>query len=315
MTIGFAIVGLSSAAVRLRPGPQPADRAARHRRLRLGDVHRRPRSRCCCASRRRTSAASPRAAFQGGFLLGGITGPFLGAPLVLWSLRAPFFFYAATLAVAGVVAIMFLQESRLPARSADEAAPSEAIAAREPMSFAQRVAPPRLPHGAGQRVRQRLGPVRHPHAAAAAVRHRRARRAERSGSASASASAPSCSSSRSARPGTSSDTRGRKPTAADRRGALARRRARARRRSRSCRSTSSRWSCSASARRASARRRRPSSATSPAGARGTSASAYQQFGDAANITAPLVLGFLSTEFTLRGRVPRQRRRHRVRPRF
>src|SRR6478609_7316234 len=77
------------------------------------------------------------AAFQGGFLLGGVTGPFLGAPLVLWSLRAPFFFYAATLAVAGVVAIMFLKESRLPARSDEEAAASKAIAAREPMSFAK----------------------------------------------------------------------------------------------------------------------------------------------------------------------------------
>src|SRR6478609_9166415 len=75
------------------------------------------------------------AAFQGGFLLGGVTGPFLGAPLVLWSLRAPFFFYAATLAVAGVVAIMFLKESRLPKRSAEEAAATKMIAAREPMAF------------------------------------------------------------------------------------------------------------------------------------------------------------------------------------
>ena len=33
------------------------------------------------------------------------------------------------------------------------------------------------------------------------------------------------------------------------------------------------------------------------GRAGTSASAYQQFGDAANITAPLVLGYLSTDFT------------------
>lgn len=77
------------------------------------------------------------AAFQGGFLLGGITGPFLGAPLVLWSLRAPFFFYAGTLVLAGVVAMMFLHESRLPARPPLSAAERDALAARKPMSFAR----------------------------------------------------------------------------------------------------------------------------------------------------------------------------------
>src|SRR6478609_2909874 len=76
------------------------------------------------------------AAFQGGFLLGGITGPFLGAPLVLWSLRAPFFFYAVTLLVAGIVAMMFLHESRLPARppQTDEER-ADALIARKPMTF------------------------------------------------------------------------------------------------------------------------------------------------------------------------------------
>lgn len=78
------------------------------------------------------------AAFQGGFLLGGITGPFLGAPLVLWSLRAPFFFYAATLLVAGIVAMTFLHEARLPKRppmTNEERA--DALTASKPMSFAQ----------------------------------------------------------------------------------------------------------------------------------------------------------------------------------
>ena len=39
--------------------------------------------------------------FSGGFLLGGVTGPALGGLVTGWSLRAPFFLYAGTLAVAG----------------------------------------------------------------------------------------------------------------------------------------------------------------------------------------------------------------------
>ena len=39
--------------------------------------------------------------FQGGFLLGGISGPAIGGPLAAWSIRAPFFVYACTLVVAG----------------------------------------------------------------------------------------------------------------------------------------------------------------------------------------------------------------------
>src|SRR5690606_14376811 len=35
--------------------------------------------------------------YQGGFLLGGMTGPAIGGFLAALSLRAPFFFYAATL--------------------------------------------------------------------------------------------------------------------------------------------------------------------------------------------------------------------------
>jgi MFS family permease len=65
------------------------------------------------------------AAFQGGFLLGGIAGPAIGAPLVVWSLRAPFFFYAATLVAAGTVALVFLRQARLSDPSgAPEVAPT-----------------------------------------------------------------------------------------------------------------------------------------------------------------------------------------------
>lgn len=47
--------------------------------------------------------------YQGGFLIGGMAGPALGGVLSLVSLRAPFFFYAGTLAVAGLVGLLLLQ--------------------------------------------------------------------------------------------------------------------------------------------------------------------------------------------------------------
>lgn len=46
--------------------------------------------------------------YQGGFILGGITGPAFGGPLTQASIRAPFFVYAGTLAAAGTVAFVFL---------------------------------------------------------------------------------------------------------------------------------------------------------------------------------------------------------------
>jgi DHA1 family multidrug resistance protein-like MFS transporter len=46
--------------------------------------------------------------FSGGFLLGGIAGPVLGGFVTEWSLRAPFFIYAATLAAAGYVGLALL---------------------------------------------------------------------------------------------------------------------------------------------------------------------------------------------------------------
>jgi MFS family permease len=47
--------------------------------------------------------------WQGGFLIGGMAGPALGGLLTTISLTAPFFFYAATLAVAGAVGLVLLR--------------------------------------------------------------------------------------------------------------------------------------------------------------------------------------------------------------
>lgn len=47
--------------------------------------------------------------YQGGFLLGGMAGPAVGGVLTAISLTAPFFFYAGTLAVAGLVGLVLLQ--------------------------------------------------------------------------------------------------------------------------------------------------------------------------------------------------------------
>lgn len=47
--------------------------------------------------------------YQGGFLIGGMTGPALGGLLATISLTAPFFFYAGTLAAAGVVGMLLLR--------------------------------------------------------------------------------------------------------------------------------------------------------------------------------------------------------------
>lgn len=54
--------------------------------------------------------------YSGGFLVGGIAGPVLGGPLTEASLRAPFFFYAGTLAVAAAIAGYVLR--RLQAQAA-----------------------------------------------------------------------------------------------------------------------------------------------------------------------------------------------------
>ncbi|RKS80710.1 putative MFS family arabinose efflux permease [Motilibacter peucedani] len=59
--------------------------------------------------------------YQGGFILGGVTGPAFGGPLTQWSIRAPFFVYAATLAVAGAIAMAFLAHSRVDEQEAGDA--------------------------------------------------------------------------------------------------------------------------------------------------------------------------------------------------
>jgi MFS family permease len=73
-------------------------------------------------------------AFQGGFLLGGVAGPAVGGAVVAWSIRAPFFVYAATLAVAA-----WVSWRHLPAAAA-AAAGSNGY----PGSAAHAAAPPRL---------------------------------------------------------------------------------------------------------------------------------------------------------------------------
>jgi len=50
--------------------------------------------------------------YQGGFLIGGMAGPALGGLLSGISITAPFFFYAATLAVAGLVGVALLRPAR-----------------------------------------------------------------------------------------------------------------------------------------------------------------------------------------------------------
>lgn len=60
--------------------------------------------------------------FQGGFLLGGISGPAIGGPLAAWSIRAPFFVYAGTLVVAGAVGLFGLRHTPLaPKRTGSDA--------------------------------------------------------------------------------------------------------------------------------------------------------------------------------------------------
>ena len=60
--------------------------------------------------------------WQSGFLFGAIAGPALGGPLTAISLRAPFFVYAATLAVAGSIGMLFLTHTPLHEREAAAAA-------------------------------------------------------------------------------------------------------------------------------------------------------------------------------------------------
>jgi MFS family permease len=58
--------------------------------------------------------------WQTGFLLGAIAGPAIGGPLTDISLRAPFFVYAGTLAVAGTIGMVFLTRTTLHERFVDD---------------------------------------------------------------------------------------------------------------------------------------------------------------------------------------------------
>ena len=57
--------------------------------------------------------ARAQSLYNGGFLVGGVAGPAFGGLLSGVSLRAPFFVYSITLAMAGLTALFFLSEKRL----------------------------------------------------------------------------------------------------------------------------------------------------------------------------------------------------------
>ncbi|MFO7690714.1 MAG: MFS transporter [Cryobacterium sp.] len=72
--------------------------------------------------------------YQGGFLIGGMAGPAIGGLLATISLTAPFFFYAGTLGVAGLVGLVMLQGRRRANADAAETATVRplAIVLRDP---------------------------------------------------------------------------------------------------------------------------------------------------------------------------------------
>ncbi|MFT3860615.1 MFS transporter [Micropruina sp.] len=65
--------------------------------------------------------------YQGGFLLGGMTGPAIGGLLAGVSLTAPFYFYAGTLVIAGTIAFTQLHDPPGMAE-ATAAAPTRSLA-------------------------------------------------------------------------------------------------------------------------------------------------------------------------------------------
>ena len=60
-----------------------------------------------------------QATYNAGFLIGGMAGPAFGGILTAISLRIPFFVYAATLLIAGGVALVYLHEENLTHRHND----------------------------------------------------------------------------------------------------------------------------------------------------------------------------------------------------
>lgn len=78
------------------------------------------------------------AAFQAGFLFGGVTGPAVGGLVLAWSFRAPFFVYAATLTAAMIIALVFLTRAHLVEEEAAVAAnesPTDASKTAELVRF------------------------------------------------------------------------------------------------------------------------------------------------------------------------------------
>jgi MFS family permease len=65
--------------------------------------------------------------FHAGFLIGGMTGPAVGAALSAISLTAPFFFYAGTLVVAGTVGLLLLRKRSSKPEEEDSAASFRAV--------------------------------------------------------------------------------------------------------------------------------------------------------------------------------------------
>jgi MFS family permease len=72
--------------------------------------------------------------FYGGFLVGGITGPAFGGVLTDVSVRAPFFVYAATLAVAGAIGMLFLTGGARTPAPADEEPRSTTTGVRQALA-------------------------------------------------------------------------------------------------------------------------------------------------------------------------------------
>jgi len=88
----------------------------------------------------RTVSADQRgrasSAYQSGFLFGGIAGPLVGGLVVAFSIRAPFFVYAATLGIAAIVTLVFLSPSKV--REKEEAVSGGESATLETLGAALR---------------------------------------------------------------------------------------------------------------------------------------------------------------------------------
>jgi MFS family permease len=74
--------------------------------------------------------ARAQSTYNGGFLLGGITGPAFGGLLMAISLRVPFFIYTATLLCASFIAFFYLHEKRLTGSTTAMTDPAERILLR-----------------------------------------------------------------------------------------------------------------------------------------------------------------------------------------